>query len=76
MPDTPTLQEAFGQSTEQRPGCGFPVARLLGLFHAGTGLLLKLVIAPLLTHALAQVQKVHPTLAPGDVLVADRGLCA
>jgi hypothetical protein len=33
MPDTPTLQEAFGQSTGQRPGCGFPVARLLGLFH-------------------------------------------
>jgi hypothetical protein len=74
MPDAPALQEAFGQSTVQRPGCGFPVARLLGLFHAGTGLLLKLVVAPLLTHDLAQVQKVHPTLAPGDVLVADRGL--
>jgi hypothetical protein len=26
MPDTPALQEAFGQPTEQRPGCGFPVA--------------------------------------------------
>jgi hypothetical protein len=26
MPDTPALQEAFGQSTEQRQGCGFPVA--------------------------------------------------
>jgi hypothetical protein len=76
MPDTPALQDAFGQSTEQRPGCGFPVARLLGLFHAGTGVLLKLVVAPLLTHDLAQVQAVHPTLRPGDVLVADRGLCS
>jgi Transposase DDE domain len=76
MPDTPALQDAFGQSTEQRPGCGFPVAHLLGLFHAGTGVLLKLVVAPLLTHDLAQVQKVHPMLAPGDVLVADRGLCS
>jgi hypothetical protein len=76
MPDTPALQEAFGQSTEQRPGCGFPVAHLLGLFHAGTGLLLKRVVAPLLTHDLAQVQKVHPALEPGDVLVADRGLCS
>ena len=76
MPDTPALQDAFGQSTEQRPGCGFPVAHLLGLFHAGTGVLLKLVVAPLLTHDLAQVQKVHPLLAPGDVLVADRGLCS
>jgi hypothetical protein len=24
MPDTPALQDAFGQSTEQRPGCAFP----------------------------------------------------
>jgi Transposase DDE domain len=76
MPDTPALQQAFGQPTEQRPGCGFPVARLLGLFHAGTGLLLKLVVAPLLTHDLARVQAVHPSLQPGDVLVADRGLCS
>jgi hypothetical protein len=76
MPDTPALQDAFGQSTEQRPGCGFPVAHLLGLFHAGTGVLLKLAVAPLLTHDLTQVQKVHSVLAPGDVLVADRGLCS
>jgi hypothetical protein len=61
MPDTPALQEAFGQPTEQRPGCGVPVARLLGLFHAGTGRLLKLVVAPLRTHDLAQVQAVHPS---------------
>jgi hypothetical protein len=76
MPDMPALQNAFGQSTVQRPGCGFPVARLLGLFHAGTGLLMKLVVAPLCTHDLTHVQKGHPTLAPGDVLVADRGLCS
>ena len=76
MPDTPTLQAAFGQPNVQRPGCGFPMAHLLGLFHAGTGVLLKLVVAPLLTHDLAQVYKVHPMLAPGDVLVADRGLCS
>jgi hypothetical protein len=75
-PDTPALQGAFGQSTEQRPGCGVPVAHLLGLFPAGTGVLLKLVVAPLLTHDLAQVRAVHATLQPGDVLVADRGLCS
>ena len=69
MPDTPALQEAFGQPTEQRPGCGFPVAHLLGLFHAGTGVLLKLVVAPLLTHDLAQVQAVHPTLS-------SQGMCS
>jgi DDE family transposase len=76
IPDTPALWDTFGQPTGQRPGCGFPVARLLGLSPAGTGLLLKLVAAPLVTHDLAQVQVVHPTLQPGDVLVAERGLCS
>ena len=76
MPDTPVLQAEFGQPSEQRPGCGFPVARLLALFHAGTGLLTQLVSAPLLTHDLALVQNVHPALASEDVLVADRGLCS
>jgi hypothetical protein len=76
MPDTPALQEACGQSTEHRPGGGVPVAHLLGLFHAGTGLLLKRVVAPLLTHDLAQAQQVHPAFEPGDVLVADRSLCS
>jgi hypothetical protein len=38
MPDTPALQEHFGQPGRQLPGCGFPVAHLLALFHAGTGM--------------------------------------
>jgi hypothetical protein len=59
-PSPPALQDAFGQPTVQRLGCGFPVVHLLGLFHAGTGVLLKLVVAPLLTHDRAQVQQVHP----------------
>jgi hypothetical protein len=36
-----------------------------GRFHAGTGMLLKLVVAPRLTHDLAQVQVIHPSLPPG-----------
>jgi len=71
MPDTPVLQATFGQSTEQRPGGGFPMAHLLGRFHASTGILLKRVTAPLLTHDLAHVQAVPPSLHAGDVLVAD-----
>jgi hypothetical protein len=46
------------------------------LCHAGTGVLLKLVVAPLLTHDLAHVQAVHSSVQAGDVLVGDRGLCA
>ena len=76
MPDTPELQEAFGQSGQQARGCGFPVAHLLTLFHAGTGLLLRVAVAPLHTHDLAQAPQLHKDLKPGDVLLADRGFCS
>ena len=72
MPDTPVLQAAFGQPTNQATGCGFPVARVLALFHAGTGLLLKLLTAPLRSHEVAQAALTHDELQPGDVLVGDR----
>lgn len=72
MPDTPALQKQFGQPGNQRPGCGFPVAHLLTLFHAGTGFLLQVLAAPLRTHDLAQVGALHPELTAGDVLVGDR----
>jgi hypothetical protein len=76
MPDTPELQAAFGQPGGQAPGCGFPVAHLLTLFHAGTGLLQKMLVAPLRTHDLNGAGRMHPELQPGDVLVADRGFCS
>jgi hypothetical protein len=59
-PEPPALQDAFGPSTGPRPGCGVPVARRLGLFHAGTGLLMQLVVAPLCPQDLAHVQQVPP----------------
>jgi hypothetical protein len=76
MPDTPELQDQFGQPGGQQPGCGFPVAHLMALFHAGTGLVLEMLSAPLRTHDLSQAVKLHPTLQAGDVLVGDRGLCS
>jgi hypothetical protein len=76
MPDTPELQKAFGQPGGQKPGCGFPVAHLLTLFHAGTGMLQKILTAPLRTHDMADAWRMHPELANGDVLLADRGFCS
>jgi len=76
MPDTPELQEAFGQPGAQTRGCGFPVAHLLTLFHAGTGLLQKMVVAPLRTHDMADAWRMHPELRVGDVVLADRGFCS
>jgi hypothetical protein len=76
MPDTPELQQAFGQSGMQKPGCGFPVAHLLTLFHATSGLLMQMVSSPLRTHDMSQAHRVHEALEPNDVVVGDRGFCS
>jgi Transposase DDE domain len=76
MPDTPELHDHFGQPGGQQPGCGFPVAHLMALFHAGTGMVLQVLAAPLRTHDMSQVVALHPALQPDDVLVADRGFCS
>jgi len=76
MPDAPELREHFGQPGGQAAGCGFPAAKILALFRAGTGLLLDVLAAPLRTHDMARVDGVHPAPGPGDVLVGDRASCS
>ena len=76
MPDTPALQAHFGQPGNQAKGCGFPVAHILALFHAGTGLLLEVFAAPLRSHDMSGINGILPLLRAGDVLVADRGFCS
>jgi len=76
MPDTVELQNHFGQPGQQRPGCGFPQAHLLAMFDAATGLVVKLLAAPLRTHDQSQVAQLHPELAAGDVVVGDRGFAS
>ena len=72
MPDTPELQQAYGQSGMQAVGVGFPTMHLLALFDAATGFLLRLVTAPLRTHDMSQVGHVHPGITAGDILLGDR----
>jgi hypothetical protein len=76
MPDTPELQQHFGQPGAQKAGCGFPIMHVLAMFHAATGLLLRVAAAPLRTHDMSQIGQLHPELAAGDVLVGDRAFCS
>jgi hypothetical protein len=75
-PDTPDLQEAFGQPTGQKPGCGFAVPKLLALFDAFTGMVVEMLALPLFTHEQSKVWRLHPLLEAGDLLVGDRGFCS
>jgi Transposase DDE domain len=76
MPDTPELQEFFGQPDAQAKGCGFPVAHLMTLFDARNGFLLRAIPAPYRTHDMAQAALTHAALGAGDVLVGDRAFCS
>jgi len=76
MPDTPELQEEFGQPSSQKPGCGFPVAHLLAMFDVYSGMLLEVLAFPYRTHDMSKVWALHPLLQAGDVVVGDRGFCS
>lgn len=76
MPDDPELQARFGQPGGQAKGCGFPVAKLMVLTDAATGLIARTMALPLRTHEMSQAVKMHGAMEPDDVLVADRGFCS
>lgn len=76
MSDTPELQDYFGQPSGQAKGCGFPVAHILALFHAGTGLLMRVVASPMRTHDMRHTALMHAELDEGDILLADRGFAS
>jgi hypothetical protein len=75
-PDTPASDRAFGHPAHQRPGCGFPVPKVLALFDAASGMVLEVLCLPLFTHEQSAVWRLHPVLGPGDLLVGDRGFCS
>src|SRR4051812_42197462 len=71
MPDTPGLQEYFGQPSAQKEGCGFPVAHPLFVFNARTGLAVDAVNAPYKTHEISLAAQAHEQLRAGDLVAGD-----
>ena len=76
MPDEPGLRERFGLPSGQRVGIGYPMARIMGLLDAATGLFRELLALPLFTHDMRGAVALHPSLRHGDVLLGDRAFCS
>lgn len=76
LADTPELQERFGQSGQQKKGCGLPTASIMPLLHAGSGAITDLLIRPLRSHDMSGVADLHEAMAPGDILLGDRAHCS
>ena len=75
-PDTRVLRDHFGYPPGQRQGCGFPVAKLLGVIDAMSGAVVAALGCPLFTHEAREMLSLHALLRRGDILVADRGFCS
>jgi hypothetical protein len=71
MSDTEELREAFGMPSGQKEGCGFPVAHLLVMFNAATGVLVDAIASPLRTGDLSGTPDMHQHLKEGDLLIGD-----
>ena len=73
MPDTPENQRAYPQSREQKPGCGFPWMKLVGVFCLSTGVLLDYARGNKHQHELNLLHRLLDSFKPGDLVLADRG---
>jgi hypothetical protein len=79
MPDTPANQKAYPQPTGQKPGLGFPVARLVVLLSLACGAALDLAMGSCRgkqTDENALFRGLHERLQPGAILLADRYYCS
>lgn len=75
LPDTPKNQQAYPQQSVQKPGCGFPILRLVSLFSLATGLIGAWASGNWHQHELMLLQQLWEQLRPNEVLLADRGFC-
>jgi hypothetical protein len=79
MPDTPENQAAYPQPVIQRPGLGFPMARLAAVFSLACGAVLDLGIrryAGKGQSELGMLRTLMNVFIPGDVMLGDRMMCA
>src|SRR5262249_26608508 len=79
MPDTPANQSAYPQPVAQKPGLGFPLARLAAVFSLACGAVLDLGICRYAGKGqseLGLLRTLWDLFAPGDILLADRLMCA
>jgi hypothetical protein len=75
MPDTPANQRAFPQPHTQRPGVGFPMARLVVLFALAVGTALDAALGPCQGKRTGETALFHALQGnpgPGDLVLADR----
>src|SRR5437764_6291422 len=79
MPDTPANQAEYPQPAAQRPGLGFPLARIGAVFSLACGAVVGLGLCRYAGKGqsdLGVLRNLLDLFRPGDVMLADRLMCA
>ncbi|MGD1953330.1 MAG: IS4 family transposase [Leptolyngbyaceae cyanobacterium] len=71
MSDTEENQAEYPQHSSQKPGCGFPIAKLVVWFCVTTGAVLDAAMASFSTSEWQLSRQLYARLTPDDVVVAD-----
>lgn len=74
MPDTLANQSAYPQPSNQQPGLGFPLCRMVGLVCLGSGVLLDAAIGPYQGKSSDEqtlLRSILDTLESGELLLGD-----
>ena len=76
MPDTAANQLQWPQNSNQKPGCGFPQLKVVGLFCLQSGALLQVAQDDKHHHEIILARRLWHLLQPNEILLADRGFCS
>lgn len=72
LADTRKNQKRYPQLPHQKPGCGFPLLKLLALFSLSSGAILTLVMDSFHHHDLRLFRRLWAELKAGDIILGDR----
>ena len=75
MADTEENQQEYPQMASQKPGCGFPLARMIGVFSLATGAINFTAMAAYQgkqTGETSLLRTILDRILPGRILLADR----
>ena len=76
MPDTPQNQAVWPQLSSQKPGCGFPTARICACFSLESGALLSYAIGNKKNNELPLFRQQWHIFKQGDIFLGDKGFCS
>ena len=76
LPDTDANRKEYPYAPGQKPGCGFPKMKVLGLSSLSSGAILAVSETGKPTHDIRLFRDIFPLFHPDDVVLGDRGFCS